>query len=95
MESPTIGRCRADGWPIPHASWWRNGSQVFDGDFHASYIVTNPTDNESVLKIIDIEGDHHGMYTCRAENMFGTAEETVNVIVKRKKTLDFELMIPF
>ena len=69
--------------------------QIFDGDFHSSYIVVNPTDNESVMKIIDIEGDHQGMFTCRAENMFGTAEEAVNIIVKRKKTLDFELMILF
>ena len=36
------------------------------------------------MKILTIEGYHHGTYFCRANNMFGESEEYVNIMVKSK-----------
>ena len=75
--------CKASGWPIPRLSWWRNGSKIHDGDYLHSFMIRK-RDNGLSMKLLSIEGYHHGTYFCRAENMFGASEEYVNVMVKSK-----------
>ena len=75
--------CKASGWPVPRLSWWRNGSKIRDGDYHYSYVIKRD-DNWLMMKILSIEGYHHGTYFCRADNIFGASEEYVNIMVKSK-----------
>ena len=84
-RSPKIS-CKARGWPTPRTSWWRNGSQIHNGDYYYSYIVYHSADNIVSLVIIAIEGFHHGTYTCRADNLFGTSVADITFMVKRKYT---------
>ena len=80
-----IGDCRVDaGWPPPYVSWLRNGLQLRDGDQHYSIVVNEYSSKLSKLKIIATDGYQHGTYTCRASNTFGTSEQEVTVMVKRK-----------
>ena len=80
-----IAVCIAErGWPNPSISWWRNGSRIRDGDNHYSYNVVHKSTGVLRLKIRYIQGYHQGTYTCRADNIFGTSTEDINVIVKRK-----------
>ena len=80
-DTPEV-KCEGIGWPLPRKSWWRNGSRIHDGDYHSSYLLINLSGNTLAMKILAIDGYHHGTYTCRAENMFGIAEENVYVMVK-------------
>ena len=75
--------CEASGWPVPGLSWWRNGSKIHDGDYHHSYMIRK-IDNQLLMKILAIEGYHQGTYFCRADNILGTSEEYVNIMVKSK-----------
>ena len=81
-DSPELV-CKASGWPLPGLSWWRNGSKIRDGDYLHSFMIRR-LDNGLSMKLLSIEGYHHGIYFCRAENMFGTSEDYVNVMVKSK-----------
>ena len=76
--------CKASGWPVPRLSWWRNGSKINDGDYYYSYMITKRDDDRLIMKILSIEGYHHGTYFCRADNVFGASEEYVNIMVKSK-----------
>ena len=85
-RSPEI-LCKARGWPTPRTSWWRNGLQIRDGDYHHSYRVKHLADNTVTLLIVAIEGYHHGTHTCRADNLFGTSVADITFMVKRKYTI--------
>ena len=76
--------CKASGWPVPRLSWWRNGSKINDGDYYYSYMIRKRDDNRLIMKILSIEGYHHGTYFCRADNIFGAFEEYVDIMVKSK-----------
>jgi len=76
--------CAASGWPVPSLSWWRRGSEIHDGDYDYSYMIRKVDGNQLSMKILLIEGYHHGTYSCRAENIFGVSEEYVNIMVKSK-----------
>lgn len=81
---PKIGDCSAKGgWPTPSVSWWRSGRMIHNNDHQATYWIIQDSQSLSVFKIRDVQGYHQGVYTCRADNMFGTATEDVTVRVKR------------
>lgn len=81
-DVPELG-CRGSGWPMPRVSWWRNGSEILDGDYFHSYIIRYYLGNNLLsMKILDVVGYHQGTHTCRAENLFGTIEENVYIMVK-------------
>ena len=75
--------CKASGWPVPRLSWWGNGFKIHNGNYSYSYMI-KLKDNGLLMKILTIEGYHHGTYFCRADNMFGASEEYVNIMVKSK-----------
>lgn len=74
--------CQTSGWPVPHLSWWRKGAEIRDGDHLNSYMIKRD-DKGLMMKIMTIAAFHHGTYFCRADNIFGTSEEYVNIMVKR------------
>jgi len=76
--------CAASGWPVPRLSWWRRGSEIHDGDYYYSYMIRKVDGNQLSMKILAIEGYHHGTYSCRADNILGVSEEYVNIMVKSK-----------
>lgn len=78
--------CRASGWPVPRVSWRRNGSVIHDGEYHNSFMIRKDenVDNKLLMKILAIEGYHHGTYSCHAQNALGESEEYVNIMVKSK-----------
>lgn len=76
--------CEASGWPAPRLSWWRNGSMIHDGDLGHSYIIRKTGGNLLSMRIIVVDGRHHGTYSYRADNVFGTSEKYVNIMVKSK-----------
>jgi len=80
--------CEASGWPVPSLSWWRNGSKIHDGDYLHSYMIRKSDINQLWMKILAIEGYHHGTYSCRANNTLGASEEYVNIMVKRDEMIE-------
>lgn len=89
--SSEIGDCRVDaGWPRPDVSWWRKGSQLHDNDQSYSIVINNYSSKLSQLKILAINGYQHGTYTCRADNIFGTSEQEVIVMIKRSDLIKWE-----
>lgn len=78
--------CIASGWPVPRITWRRNGSIIHDGEHRSSFLIRKDEnmDNKLSMKILAIEGYHHGTYSCHAENALGEAEEYVNIMVKSK-----------
>ena len=76
--------CKASGWPVPRLSWWRNGAMIYDGEYLNSFMIRKTVDNGLSMKILVIEGYHHGTYSCRADNVLGTSQEYVNIMVKSK-----------
>ena len=62
---------------------------IHDNDHQATYWIIQDSQSLSVFKIRDVQGYHQGVYTCRADNMFGTATEDVTVRVKRKQVACF------
>ena len=66
-------RCYADVPSTPRSRWITpNGTTL--------------TYNESIL-ILNVSTQHAGLYTCEAENSYGTATRSVNVTVKSREYL--------
>lgn len=62
---------------------------IHNNDLQATYWIIQDSQSLSVFRIRDVQGYHQGIYTCRADNMFGTATEEVRVTVKRKQVACF------
>lgn len=62
---------------------------IRDNDRQATFSITQESQSVSILKIRDVQGYHQGIYTCRADNMFGSATEDMQVTVKRKQVACF------
>lgn len=80
--------CKASGWPAPRLSWWKNGVEIRHGDYYNSYSIhpssRGPDVNTLNLGLIIASNHHHGTYTCRADNLFGTSTQDINIMIKRK-----------
>ncbi|XP_074606545.1 matrix-remodeling-associated protein 5-like [Acropora palmata] len=78
------------GWPIPILSWWKDGSEISNGDFgETRYIWYSEDKKVLTLSILRLNGQHHGKYTCRAENMFGNSTENTRLLINRHGMIRF------
>lgn len=77
--------CRAYGWPVPRVSWWLNGSQIHHLDAQNTYLLHQQAVNVLSMKILIMREEHqHAKFTCRADNVFGTSERSVEIQVRRE-----------
>ena len=80
--------CKASGWPAPNLSWWKNGVKIYHGYKYNSYSIypssRGPNFNALNMGLIIASNHHHGTYTCRAHNLFGTSTQDINIMIKRK-----------
>lgn len=82
--------CRANGWPVPRVSWWLDGSEIqhFDDDY--TYILRRYGENILFMKIISVTKKYqHAKFTCRADNVFGTSERSVEIQVRRIDMIEY------
>ena len=82
--------CTVHGEPRPQVTWSKNGRQI---DADARYSHTNSA-SRHVLAIDNVKTEDFGLYTCSAENRFGSDSKTIEVsgvasaaTLKRKKPL--------
>ena len=76
--------CKASGWPAPSLSWSKNGKKIHNGSYSNSYKIEQRDVNTLDLGILRASNHHHGTYTCRAHNLFGTSTQDINIMIKRK-----------
>ncbi|XP_022807987.1 hemicentin-1-like [Stylophora pistillata] len=82
--------CRAYGWPVPRVSWWLNGSQIHHLDAQNTYLLHQQAVNVLSMKILIVREEHqHSKFTCRADNVFGTSERSVEIQVRRIDMIDY------
>ncbi|KAL9961653.1 hypothetical protein ACROYT_G030641 [Oculina patagonica] len=65
--------CKATGFPPPVITWYKDG-QVIEEERRQF--------NERNLEIKEIQFEDRGIYTCKAENLLGRVQLSVNVTVK-------------
>ena len=65
--------CRATGFPPPVITWYKNGHVIEEERKH--FKIRN-------WEIIEISFEDHGIYTCKAENVFGSDQSSVDLTVK-------------
>ncbi|VDK85519.1 unnamed protein product [Litomosoides sigmodontis] len=81
--------CHVSARPEPEFVWFRNGSEIHDGQ--SRYVIRNIRLNDkidefqSILEITDSMIYDHGPYTCRTSNSNGQKEELVIKLQTRSK----------
>jgi hypothetical protein len=63
--------CKAEGSPQPWVEWRKDNQQVGDAFGHS----------EAVLVLGEVTSADGGLYTCLAQNVFGTDITSVQVVV--------------
>ena len=66
--------CKAEGSPQPWVEWRRANHQVGDAIQHT----------EAVLVLRGVTRDDAGLYSCHAQNSFGTDLQSLQVVVRCK-----------
>ncbi|XP_073233680.1 contactin-5-like [Porites lutea] len=78
--------CKASGWPAPRLSWWKNDVEIHHGYYYNSYFIhpssRGPNVNTLNMGLLIASNHHHGTYTCRAHNLFGTSTQDINIMIK-------------
>ena len=75
-ESQTaILKCVADGNPTPQVTWYKLNSSLPIG----RHVTTS-----TALIVKDVRPEDDGVYRCRAQNLLGSINATVNLIVQCK-----------
>ena len=70
-----ILKCVADGNPTPQVKWYKRNSSLPVGRYAVS---------SSALIVKDVRPEDDGVYRCRAQNVLGSINATVNLIVQCK-----------
>jgi hypothetical protein len=66
--------CKAEGSPQPWVEWRKDNQQVVDAFGHS----------EGVLVLRGVNRTDGGLYTCVAQNTFGTDMHSIQVVVRCK-----------
>ena len=69
--------CRADGYPTPAMTWFKDGTRLPSEERHV--ILTTGS-----LRILQVEPRDEGIYTCQAINVIGVRTARSRLIVKLK-----------
>ena len=81
-------KCSAAAKPPANIVWLKNGSPLPNSP--PSYIVRTLNDNtfesEAILTLDPVKRQDNGVYTCNAENLYGTAADIVRLNLKCKYT---------
>lgn len=64
--------CKAVGFPQPLIKWYKDNEPIDEGRQHFT---------EWNLEFQEIKFEDRGIYTCKAENLLGSANLSVNVTV--------------
>ena len=78
--------CKATGFPPPVITWYKDDHVMEEKRRH--YKKRN-------LEIKNILYEDHGIYTCRAENLLGRIQLSVNVTVTGKYSIQINNLISF
>ncbi|KAK6180051.1 hypothetical protein SNE40_012270 [Patella caerulea] len=74
--------CEITGSPIPQYSWYKNSAEINE-QVDTRYSV-KPTDWGSRLRIVNLEPGDKGLYSCKAQNSFGTKETSSYLIIRNE-----------
>ena len=75
--SPASLSCRADGYPTPAMTWFKDGTRLPSEE--RQVIMTTGS-----LRILQVEPSDEGMYTCQAINVIGVRTARSRLVVKVK-----------
>ncbi|XP_050426055.1 lachesin [Adelges cooleyi] len=72
--------CHVEAYPPPAIIWIQNGIQLSNNQhYRISHFATADEFTDTTIRIITIEKRQYGEYICKASNVLGTAEATVNL----------------
>ncbi|XP_001945161.1 lachesin [Acyrthosiphon pisum] len=72
--------CHVEAYPPPAIIWINNGIQLSNNQhYRISHFATADEFTDTTIRIITIEKRQYGDYICKASNVLGTAEVTVNL----------------
>lgn len=87
--------CQVEAFPDPSILWLKDQHQIFDNQ-REHYINTFYSETgflESNLRIVEIELDDYGVYTCKAINKLGYDQKTI--ALTGKKFIIFKILINY
>ncbi|CAG4949001.1 unnamed protein product [Parnassius apollo] len=89
VERPRLGQalqydmyleCRVEAYPLPAISWFKDEAQLSNNQHYSiSHFSTADEVIYSTLRVLTIEKDQYGLFTCRAQNKLGYAEGQVEL----------------
>ncbi|CAE1245102.1 unnamed protein product [Acanthosepion pharaonis] len=90
IESQLTWFCQSRAKPLPTYTWFKDGLQI---NSTQDVIVVNNT-----LQIINVNGEHAGMYQCAATNIHGTTYSSaqlsvLDAVVINRKPQDTEVLL--
>eukprot|EP00106_Octopus_bimaculoides_P016754 XP_014784196.1 PREDICTED: titin-like isoform X3 [Octopus bimaculoides] len=82
--------CKVVGKPVPHVSWFHNGTNIDNND---EYVISyNPETGDICLHIVEALPEDRGDYVCMAINQYGQAATSARLTVHEPKKE--EVIIP-
>uniref|UniRef100_A0A3Q2CT39 Hemicentin-1 n=1 Tax=Cyprinodon variegatus TaxID=28743 RepID=A0A3Q2CT39_CYPVA len=81
LETTVTLECEVRGVPPPTITWYRRGEAIMSGR-HAQYVERGLR-----LKIPRVQASDAGQYTCKVNNLAGSAEKSFNLDVYRPPTI--------
>ena len=84
--NPITFSCQAIGEPVPNINWYFNGEMI-DVSNISKYIISNSSNGTMVISLITIlntQSSDVGRYTCVAENIIGSEQNSGVLTVNGK-----------
>lgn len=77
--------CQVEAYPEPSILWLKDQHQIFDNqrEHHINTFYSETGYLESNLRIVEIEPDDYGVYTCKAINKLGSDHKTIALSGKK------------
>lgn len=74
--------CLAEGYPLPHVKWQRNGKTIPRTQESLKFNQTVDETKDTLilsLRIDNLNNEDFGIYTCEARNVYGFASHDFTV----------------
>lgn len=84
-QRPTNLSCMATAIPNATISWWYRDLEIAREDLDKNYEIIGHGPL-SILRVSPLAGKYYGHYTCKAENIYGSAEQEIELIQANEPT---------
>lgn len=73
--------CQVEAYPEPSILWLKDQHQIFDNqrDYFINTYTSGSGYLETKLRVIEIELDDYGVYTCKAINKLGHSQKAIRL----------------